>query len=271
MAAVSRRLREKFRSQENRTMLKALVSFAVLLLASTFAAAQSTETVCEVHINKVKPGMTAQYEQGRAKHMAWHKAQKDAWSWNTYAITTGENTGAYLISSCGHPWKDFDGREKFNQADSANANSTMGAYLQAEMMSYYVLRQELSAELKPGPPPAYFSVTSFHLKPEGAVEFREGMKQINEAFKKTNEPRAPWYWYSLANGGPGPEMVLVSERKSLADMAPPSPKTLDDIMKDAFGDQGTTTLTNIRKSFYQTNSELLQYRADLSYEPAAAK
>ena len=253
-------------------MLKAFGSIAVLLLAASFAAAQAQpETVCEVHINKVKAGMAAQYEQARAKHMAWHKAQKDAWSWSTYQITTGEDTGAYLISSCGHPWKDFDAREKFNQSDAANANSTMGAYLAGETMSYYVFRQELSAEPKPGPPPAYFSVTFFQLKPEGAIEFRQAMKQVNEAFTKTNEPRSPWYWYSLANGGPGPQMVLVSERKSLGDMAPRSAKTLDDIMKEAFGDGGTTTLANIRKDFYHTNSELLQYRADLSYEAPATK
>ena len=108
-------------------MLKAFGSIAVLLLAASFAAAQAQpETVCEVHINKVKAGMAAQYEQARAKHMAWHKAQKDAWSWSTYQITTGEDTGAYLISSCGHPWKDFDAREKFNQARETGSSAEVG-------------------------------------------------------------------------------------------------------------------------------------------------
>src|SRR5690349_23285367 len=115
-------------------MRKILSSLAVLCLATISAVAQNgkPEMVCEVHINKIKPGMTAQYEQGRAKHMAWHKSQKDTWSWNTYEITTGPNTGDYLVSSCGHPWKDFDAREKFNVADSQNALATMGNTMTAE-------------------------------------------------------------------------------------------------------------------------------------------
>jgi hypothetical protein len=254
-------------------MRKPLLSFAVLCLA-TIAAAQSgpPERVCEVHVNKVKPGMTSQYEQGRAKHMAWHKSQNDAWSWDTFEITTGEHTGDYLISSCGHTWKDFDAREKFNVADGQNANATMGASLAGETMSYYVLRPELSATPNPSaPPPAYFSVVFFRLKPEGVMDFRNAVSQVNEAFSKTNTPHVTAYWYTLANGGSGPEMVLVQERKSIGEMAPASPKTLDEMMKEAYSDQGATTMMTLRKAYYRSESELLHYRPDLSYIAPAAK
>src|SRR5512146_3175678 len=118
-------------------MRRPLLSLAVLCFAASFSTAQSTapDKLCEVHVNRVKPGMTAQYEQGRAKHMAWHKSQNDTWSWDTWEITTGEGTGNYLIASCDHPWKDFDTREKFNVGDSANAQATMGASLAGETMS----------------------------------------------------------------------------------------------------------------------------------------
>src|ERR1700751_2394360 len=111
-------------------MRKPILVLILICLTAALAVAQAAPpaSVCEIHINKVKPGMTAQYEQGRAKHMAWHKAQKDAWSWVTWEITTGKDTGGYLVSSCGHAWKDFDGREKFNDADAENANTTMGAF-----------------------------------------------------------------------------------------------------------------------------------------------
>ena len=248
-------------------MRKLLLSIAALCLSTGLAVAQSvpTDMVCEVHINKVKPGMTAQYEQGRAKHMAWHKTQNDLWSWTTWEITTGEDTGSYLVSTCGHPWKDFDGREKFNAADDANASATMGASLEAERMSYYTLRSELSAAYKAGQPPNYLSVIFFHLKPEGLNDFRNAVKQVNDAFTKTNTPRATSYWYSLANGGSGPEMVLVQERNNMSEMAGTTTKTLDEIMKDAYGDEGATTLMALHKAYYRTESELLHYRPDLSY------
>lgn len=247
-------------------MRKLFASIFVLCLAAAICAAQNAppESVCEVHVNKVKPGMTAQYEQGRAKHMAWHKAQNDTWSWNTYEITTGPGTGDYLVSSCGHAWKDFDAREKFNVADSQNAQATMGNTMAGETMSYYVLREDLSATPKPAIPP-YFSVVFFYLKPESILDFRSGVKQVNEAFTKTNTPQHTSYWYTLVSGGPGPQMVLVQERSSIGDMAPNSPKTLDDMMKEAYGDQGATTMTTIRKAYHHTESELLHYRPDLSY------
>ncbi len=252
-------------------MRKLPVLLAVVCLAA-LAGAQTMppDSVCEVHVNKVKPGQTAQYEQARMKHMAWHKAQNDTWSWETYEITTGENSGDYLISTCGHAWKDFD-REKFNAADAANAGATMGPYLEKDIMSYYTLRQDLSAGPPSGPPTAYLNVIFFHVKPEGFGDFINGVKQVNQAFTKTNAPHSVSRWYSLANGGHGPELVLVQERKTMGDMEGPSPKTLDEIMKEAYGDQGATTMTALRKAYYQNESVLLHYRPDLSYTAPVGK
>ncbi len=250
-----------------------IVLLVVLCLGATLALAQAqtADSVCEIHLNKVKPGMTAQYEKARAQHMAWHKSQNDAWSWATWEVTTGENTGGYLVGTCGHAWKDFDTREKFNVADAANANSTMGPYLGGETMSYYIERPELGKSAPPGPPPAYLSVLTFHVKPEGVRDFTNSVKQVMAAFEKTNTPRFPSTWYSLANGGRGPEFVLVMERKSMADMQSPSPKTLDEIVKEAYGDQADAIMSGLRKSYYSTNSELLHYRPDLSYMSPAGK
>lgn len=244
-------------------------SFFLLLsvcLITTFSLAQAppAASVCEVHLNKVKPGMTAQYEQGRAKHMAWHKSQNDKWSWETWEITTGENTGNYLVVSCGHDWKDFDTRDKFNTADSANANTTMGASLADQSMSYFVVRPDLGTPSNTTQPPPYLSVIYFNLKPEGVLDFYEGVKKVGSALSKSTPTPSPSTWYSLANGGRGPQVVLVQERKSIAEMAAPA-KTLDVMMQEAYGDQGAATMAALRKGYYSSNSELLHFRADLSY------
>ena len=47
-------------------------------------------------------------------------------------------------------------------------------------------------------------------------------------------------------------------------MAGASPKTVDDDMTEAYGDQGATTLMTLRKAYYGTDSELLHYRPDLN-------
>jgi hypothetical protein len=250
-------------------MRKPFLVLVVFCLAATLAVAQAAPpaSVCEIHVNKPKPGMTSQYEQGRTKHMAWHKSQNDSWTWHVWEITTGPDTGSYLVSSCGHEWKDFDGRDKFNLADSVDANANMGPSLASSTMSYYVLRADLSAPMAAGPTPPYLSVTHFFLKPEGALDFFDGAKKVGAALTKTGTPSPPTEWYSLVNGGRGPELVLAQARKSIGDLAGPA-KTLDQIMQEAYGAEGATTMSAIRKAYYSAVSELLQLRPELSYVPA---
>jgi hypothetical protein len=253
-------------------MRKPFLLLVVLCLAATLAAAQtqSVASVCEIHVNKVKAGMTPQYEQARAKHMAWHKGQNDSWSWAVWEITTGEGTGNYLVGSCGHDWKDFDGRDKFQVADSTNANSTMGPYLASETMGYYVQRPDLSPATASGPPPPYLSVTHFFLRPEGVLDFNDGVKKASAAMAKAM-PNNPSNWYSLANGGRGPEVVLVRDLKSISELQGVPGKTVDQIVQEAYGDQGAAVMVAIRKAYDRSYSELLHFRPDLSYMPTSAK
>jgi hypothetical protein len=247
-----------------------LMSMALCFTASLAVAQapQPAAKVCEIHTNKPKPGMTQQYEQARQKHMAWHKSQNDTWSWAVWEITTGDHTGEYIVGSCDHEWKDFDGRDKFDAADSANANSTMGPYLAGETMSYYVLRSDISPATSAAAPPPYLQVTHFSVKPEGVPEFIEGVKKITAAVAKVTNPPARSNWYALANGGHGPEFVLVQERKSIGELQAPA-KSLDQIVQEAYGDQGAAIIAAVRKAEWGVYTELLHFRADLSYMPPA--
>jgi hypothetical protein len=85
--------------------------------------------------------MTAQWEAARKEHSAFHAAQKDTWSILVWEIFTGERTGAYLSSSPGHNWKDFDARESFNKIDQPNIEKTMGASTAGSARAYYVFHQ----------------------------------------------------------------------------------------------------------------------------------
>ena len=83
--------------------------------------AQNANNVCRVYFSTPKPGMGQQYEFGRKKHMQFHRDQKDTWTWNTFAVETGDNAGMYVTSSCGHAWKDFDEWEaRMGKADTAD-------------------------------------------------------------------------------------------------------------------------------------------------------
>ncbi|HYN16261.1 MAG TPA: hypothetical protein VES66_10800 [Terriglobales bacterium] len=245
------------------------VALAVMfaLAAVLPVMAQDAGKVAEIHINRVKPGMTAQYETGRKKHMAWHKSQKDTWSWYTWEVLTGEGTGSYVVGTFQHHWKHFDGREKFNQADSADAQANMGASLASEQMSYYLHRADLSGGPEAFPPATkLISVTHFMVRPDGVNDFLDGVKKVGEAIGKTNYPQAgPSHWYQLVNGGDVPHFVLVGERATWASFQSPE-KPFDAMMEEAYGkEQGAAILASLRKAIRSVYTEALQYRPDLSY------
>jgi len=236
-------------------------------VAAVPALTQEPGKLAEIHINRVKPGMTQQYEAGRKKHMAWHKSQKDAWSWYTWAVITGEGTGSYVVGSFQHNWKDLDGREKFTQIDSTDAQASMGASLAGDEQSYYIYRDDLSSGPEIFPPGPLISVTHFMLKPDALNDFVEGVKKVGEGIKKTNYPvTGAAHWYQLANGGASPHFVLVGDRANWASFQPASDKTLDSMMEEAYGkEQGAAILSSLRKAVHSVYTEALQYRRDLSY------
>ncbi len=246
------------------------VALAVMfaLAAVLPGMAQDVGKVAEIHINKVKPGMTAQYEAGRKKHMGWHKSQNDAWSWYTWEVLTGDFTGSYVVGTFQHHWKDFDGRDKFNQADSADAMAHMGASLAGEQMSYYRYREDLSSGPEMFPPPTQvISVTHLHAQAGGYQRLCRRREEDGRGLKKTNTPTSGTnHWYQLLNGGEAPHFVLVGDRANWASFQPPSDKTLDAIMEEAYGkEQGAAILAALRKAYRSAYSEILQYRPDLSY------
>jgi hypothetical protein len=242
----------------------------IVLLALAMALpgmAQNAGKVAEIHINRPKPGMTTQYEAGRKKHMAWHKGQKDTWSWYVWEVLTGEGTGSYVVGTFQHQWKDFDGREKFDKADTADAMASMGSSLAGEQMSYYIYRDDLSSGPEVLTPTPLLSITHYILKPDGVNDFVEGVKKIREGAMKTSYPMAGAnHVYQLANGGDAPHFVIVGDRANWAAFAPPSDKSLDAMMEEAYGkEQGAAILATARKAIRSIMTGALQYRPDLSY------
>jgi hypothetical protein len=250
-------------------MLQRHAAFAVLFtLVSVFPVmAQPAGNVVQINVQVPKPGMADKYEAARKKHNGWHKAQKDTWTWNTWEVISGEESGTFITGTFGHAWKDFDGHEKFQHDDSIDFGKGIGPTLAHVHTSYYVRRADLSLSPPSGnPPPPFIFVTFFLLKPEGLNDFIETVKKVNEGIKKTNYPQSgPSAFFQLVNGGEGPLFVLVGDRANWAAFAP-NEKTLDAMMEEAYGkEQGAAILASGRKAMRSTRTETLAYRADLSY------
>ncbi len=247
-------------------MKKYPVLCALILWCASSYAQTGPQVVSEVNVATPKPGMQSQFEEGRKRHSAFHAAQKDTWSIYVWEVRTGDRSGAYIMASPGHNWKELDAREAFNKLDLPDVEKNLNPYATAGGTSYYVLREDLSLT-KPTFPPAKMRTSSYYsVIPEHLNDFTDAIKKINDAIRKTNYPAKPSRWYQLVNGGEVPTFVLISDRATWGDMEPLD-KKLEDVLKEAYGDSGPQALDQLRKSCHKIVSELSVYRADLSYVP----
>jgi hypothetical protein len=132
--------------------------------------AQNANNVCRIYFSTPKPGADQQYEAGRKKHMDFHRAQRDTWSWRTYLIETGDNAGTYVSSTCGHSWKDLDEWEqRMGKADTADGAQNMSPYVRSGRNGIYVYRADMS--LAPTELTAYPSTRNAKI-PKSALRFQ---------------------------------------------------------------------------------------------------
>lgn len=229
----------------------------------------NANNLCRVFFSTPKPGATAAFEAGRKKHNQFHAAQKDTWTWNTWEIQTGDNTGTYVTSSCGHSWKDFDEWEaRMGKADTADANVNLAPNTVGGRNGFYLYRADMSLAPPNRPPSPMLSVTIYMLKPGGGPDFVAAMTRIKDALNKQADfPKASG-WMQLVNGGEAPVFVLLSDRKNWAEFAPPN-KSVQDLVSAAYGkDQADAIYKTIRDNTEHVFTEAVTYRQDLSYVAA---
>jgi hypothetical protein len=246
---------------------RSIVAATLMLgLGAPIAAQETPGTIGQVFLTRVKAGMGKQYQEGRKRHMAWHKKQGDSWTWSTWEVVSGPDTGAYLTFSFGHHWKDFDAwQAKLGQGDSADVDLNLTPYAESTTISYYEYLADLS---RPAAAPAKMSeVVHFLLKPDKEPEFRHTLRRAHEAIGKTNWP-VNYSWFVLQNGGEGPHFVLVLPHNSFAEMAEPE-MSFPAMPTKAFGPyEAGVILDGFGQATKSQWSELEVYRPDLSHVPA---
>ncbi len=242
--------------------------WAVLLLMSTSVcwAQSGPDKVCEVNVTVPHSGGAKQFEEARKKHNEFHKAEKDKNAILMWSITAGQATGGYLTATCGMTWKDMDGHDAFEQRDEADRQKTLNVAFASNQASYYIFRSDLSTGTEPATPAKMMTAVDYFIKPGGLAQFTDAIKRINAAMKQTNYAAKPSRWYQLAVGGEGPRFVVVTDRNGWADMQGPE-QSMMDMLKQAYGNDDKT-LQTLRDAVDHTSSQLMDYRADLSYIPA---
>ncbi len=235
----------------------------LLLLCGTMWAQSEPDSVCEVNLTAAKAGAAKQWEAARKQHNVFHQTEKDPNSIIVWSIMTGPNTGKYMTTVCNQTWKGMDGHDAFDQRDEADRQKTMAGTSESNQQSFYVFRKDLSSDKGDGPPPKMITVVHYFVKPAGIAQFTDSLKRINAAAAQAKWAGKPSRVYGLVNGGEGPHFVIVTDRTSWSDMQGPE-QSLMDVLKQVYGADDKTIQT-LREAVDHTMSEMLEYRADLSY------
>ncbi len=251
----------------NRCRVILLAVAVSMLCLPALAQEKKPESVVRVFVMVPKPGMTQQFEEGRKKHMDFHKKSGDTWGWETWSIDTGEGTGNYVSVAGGHTWKDLDAWDaKLGDADTADGSKNMTPFLSASLGSVWMMMPDVSRPRAGMTPPKMQEVIHFQLKQGGDEEFNYGIRKVTEAINKTNWP-ANYTWFYLVNGGEQPHYVLIIPHDNWASMADLEP-SFDAMLEKALGRHEAEAVTkSFDHSVAKQWSEMLTYRPDLSYMP----
>jgi hypothetical protein len=57
---------------------------------------------------RARSGLERQLDAGYRRHLGWHAAAGDRWTWYLWEVTNGERAGLYVDGTFGHAWADFD-------------------------------------------------------------------------------------------------------------------------------------------------------------------
>jgi hypothetical protein len=252
----------------NRCRVILLAVVVSLLAMPALAQEKKPESVARVFVMVPKAGMTQQFEEGRKKHMDFHKKSGDTWTWETWSVATGEGTGNYVSVAGGHTWKDLDAWDaKLEATDTADGDKNMTPFLAASLGSVWAMMPDVSKPRAGMTPPKMQEVIHFQLKQGGEENFNYAIKKISEAINKTNWP-VNYTWFALVNGGNQPHYVLIIPRDNWASMAEPD-VSFDAMIEKAFGRHEAEVVTkSIDNSVARQWSEMLTFRPELSYMPA---
>jgi hypothetical protein len=249
---------------------KYALALAVLLgAAGILAAQQPPGTIASLEFQTPKNGMVKQYEDGRKQKAEWHKQQKDPLPLMVWAITSGDQTGTYVVGRLGQHWADLDKPAIPDQADLDQYNKLIGGSVQSLVIRYYEYLPKQSKPLDVKLPSKFAEIITFYVRSGHEDEFRSALTRASEAIEKTKWP-ANFEWYVLANGGVSGTYVLVLPHANWADFEDkPGMKPFPEMVREAFGEsEGNSILHRFDESVAKQTSEIIEFRPDLSYLPS---
>jgi hypothetical protein len=196
-----------------------------------------------------KPGQESAFEQGYQRHLEWHGKAGDRWTWYGWSFVLGDRLGMFMDGTFGHAAADFDAAVQ-PAADGADNAANVAPH--ADFLSHGVFRRlDAASTGQPLPDTSPFlAMSTYSVGAGDEIAFE---RQLEAGATRPEKARAAnrYTWYRLQIGGNGPQYVLMRAASSLGAAA-----ELPEVLPPG-----------ARAMVRSVRTELLRYRAEMSYSP----
>ncbi|MGD2067835.1 MAG: hypothetical protein PVI57_04055 [Gemmatimonadota bacterium] len=245
-----------------------LATTLALLPAPALAQGVSGGDIAEIVRIQVRDGHRYEFEEGVKRHQAMSMEQGNPSAWLVWEVITGTRTGQYVAGTFGHAWADFDVMPDDPQAMDRSFMQNIRAHVTKAEVSFWTLRQDLSASPPgEGPPPPFLQVYHFMPTSAGVPVAEETFGRVVAAAEAAQWPGATWSVHQLVNGGPSPHYAVAIPAESFADMEEPSPNMYEMLIEQMGEDETNEMFGAFSAALRGEDSEIFVFRPDLSSIP----
>lgn len=186
-----------------------------------------------------RDGMQAAFESGYKRHLEWHRAHEDPWTWHGWTIITGDRIGTFVDATVDRTPAEIDAPVSPAE-DQADFGYTIAPYARLISSAFYRARPDLCRKRTLPFESAFSSMATIRVEPADRKAFETALaaKDVDGTC------------FELMSGGEAVTYLLLRPAKSLA-----AAITLGD------------DLAGMR--IRQLTLEVLRYRPDLTYVAAA--
>lgn len=220
------------------SILASLAGIAVMALPLSLIAqeddAEAPESLSDVWMVVVKPGMEAQFDEAMATHLQFRKDAGELRTWQAYRVVVGHNLKPIEFRSCCFSWADLDDYEADDAEKglSENFQATVAQYV--DHYHHYLEETDWENSHWPttGTSGPYYGVTSWTNKQgrgPASSQAKERLSQVGIANGWANDDNN-WLWFSRIGGDS--TTMIVSSYANYAQMEDDDPTFFDFIVEE---------------------------------------
>ncbi|UMR28967.1 hypothetical protein MJ904_17920 [Massilia sp. MB5] len=233
--------------QLNRFPWRPLLAGSLVLMPTGAAlASPPAGPYARMVVIQPKPGQDSAFEAGYEKHLEWHRQAGDSWTWHGWSFVLGERLGYFMDGTFGHAPGNFDNAVQ-PAADRADNQKHVEPH--ADFLSHGVF-QRLDGASVGAPLPdtsPYLALITYQVLPGQGGAFEQAWTRQRSRLAGSG---TRYSLYRLQLGGSAPQYMLMRAVPSFGAAA-----NLPEIEPALAG------------MVHSKRSELLAYRANLSYQP----